>query len=98
MYYISFVSTRIFRLERSSPGGAGHPGNPQLFGNLALVNRNSAKLTGSLVPFDRVSLNRGDVDISTEVSGEIWMTVCVKSAKAQAHSEDRDVLTTEVST
>jgi len=53
------------------PGGASHSGNPQLFGNLALVNRNSAKLTGSLVPLDRVSLNRGDVDISTEVSREI---------------------------
>lgn len=88
------------RTQLDLPGGAGHPGDPQLLGNLALINGHTAELTGLLVPLDRMSLNRVDVDISTEVSGQVCRVAqgdqnrCVHCRQLLA----RWLLTTEVST
>lgn len=53
------------------PGSRSHSRNSLIFRNLGFIDGDLAQLTGSLVPFDRMSDNGADVDITTKVSRQV---------------------------
>ena len=53
------------------PGGGCHSRNSLVFRNLGFVDGNLTELTGSFVPFDRMSDDGSDVHITTEVSRQV---------------------------